>query len=85
MKLENYYPGDNCPKHGSKFRKIYTYGSSMTGESEVTTYHGCKCAICTKHDPVGTYPAVSELFTTYSEAASQATFFKMRCAAKYSW
>lgn len=75
--------GDDCPAHGTPRRKIYTYGSTMTGETEVCTFRGCRCAVSIKHDPAGTYDASVMYHDNFADAAGRGRLHAMECAAKY--
>ncbi len=72
-----------CPCHGSPFRKMYTFGSTMSAETEVYTFTGCGCAVSDRHDPVGTYPSVTTYHATYGEASGTGRLHGMMAAAKY--
>ena len=74
---------DPCPVHGGNLRKIYTYGSTMSGETDVCTFIGCRCAVSIKHDPVGTYPASVMYHDSFSAAEGRGRLHAMECAAKY--
>lgn len=67
--VESFAAGDNCPAHNTEHRKIYTFGSSMSAETEVCTFKGCRCAVAVKHDPVGTYASVATYHESYDSAA----------------
>lgn len=81
--LHDFDLGDECPVHGTKYRKIYTYGSTMTGETEVSTFIGCKCAVSVIHDPVGTCDSAARYHTTFGEASGRAVLHRELCRAKY--
>lgn len=72
-----------CPVHGGPVRKVYTYGSTMSAETEVYAYRGCGCAVSLRHDPVGTYPSVAQYHATFDAAAGTGRLHAMRAAAKY--
>lgn len=74
--------GDACPVHGTPHRKIYTFGSTMTAETEVCTFRGCQCAVSISHDPVGTYPSIAKWNSSYSNAAGHGKLNAMMWAAK---
>ncbi len=76
-------PGGPCPVHDTPHRKIYTFGSSMSGETEVCTFRGCRCAVSIKHDPIGTYPASVMYHTSYGSASGRGRLHAMEMAAKY--
>jgi len=72
-----------CPVHGTPHRKTYTYGSTMSAETEVFTFRGCRCAVSVRHDPVGTYPPVVQHHQTFNDAAGTGRLHAMLAAAKY--
>ena len=80
----NYEPGRSCPAHGKPFRKLYTFGSSMSAETEVYTFHGCPCAVSVKHDPVGILRASVMYHRTYAGAAGRGRLHAMDAAARYA-
>ena len=75
--------GDPCPAHNTPHRKIYTYGSTLSAETEVCTFRGCKCAVSVRHDPVGTYPAAANYHTTFGAAEGQGRLHAALATAKY--
>lgn len=75
--------GDVCPNHGNAHKKTYTFGSSMSGETDVCVFRGCRCAVAICHDPVGTYQASAHYHGSYESAAGQGRLYAMLCAAKY--
>ena len=81
--LEDFDAGDACPAHNTPHRRIYTFGSTMSGETEVCTFKGCQCAISIKHDPVGTYDASVMYHDNFSDASGRGKLHAMECAAKY--
>lgn len=80
--LEDFDDGDPCPVHGSPHRKIYMFGSTMSGETEVCTFRGCKCAVSIKHSPAG-FGSSAMYHTSYDEAAGRGKLHAMEMAAKY--
>ena len=74
--------GDPCPVHGTSHRKIYTFGSTMSGETEVCTFSGCGCAVSVKHDPCG-FGASVMYHDNYNAASGRGRLHAMDCAAKY--
>ncbi|MGA2068323.1 MAG: hypothetical protein ABSG86_25345 [Thermoguttaceae bacterium] len=72
-----------CPVHGGAFRKIYTYGSTMSAETDVVAFRGCGCAVSIAHDPVGTYPSVARYHRAFAGAAGLGRLRAMDAAAKY--
>lgn len=76
-------PGDACPEHGTPHRKIYTFGSTMSAETEVCTFKGCRCAVSVKHDPLGTYPPAIAYHTTFASASGRGRLHAALMAAKY--
>ncbi|KKN16589.1 hypothetical protein LCGC14_0974290 [marine sediment metagenome] len=81
--LDHHDTGDPCPVHDTPYRKVYTFGSQMSGETEVCTFRGCRCAVSIKHDPVGTYPASIAYHTSYNSASGRGRLHAMEMAAKY--
>lgn len=81
--LIDHEDGDPCPVHDTPHRKIYTYGSTMSGETDVCTFRGCGCAVSIKHDPMGTYPPSIAYHTTFAVASGRGRLHAMRMAAKY--
>ena len=82
-KLDDFDPGDPCPVHDTDHRKIYVFGSTMTGETEVCTFRGCRCAVSVTHDPVGTYHSAAMYHTRFSEAEGRGCLHRDLCAVKY--
>lgn len=80
--LDQFVDGDDCPKHGTPHRKVYTYGSTMSGETEVCTFRGCGCAVSISHDPVGG-PSSAQYHETFDHAAGRGRLHAMMMAAKY--
>ena len=74
---------DCCPVHGGEVKKTYTFGSTMSAETDVHVFHGCKCAVSESHDPVGTYPSVARYHESYSNASGVGRLRAMDAAAKY--
>jgi hypothetical protein len=72
-----------CPVHGTAHRKTYTYGSTMSAETDVVTFVGCGCAVSISHDPVGTYPSLARYHKTFAGAAGLGRLRAMDAAAKY--
>lgn len=83
-KLSHHEPGSPCPQHNTPHREIYDFGSTMSGQTEVCTFRGCKCAVSIKHDPVGTYPASAMYHTSYNSASGRARLHAQMMAAKYA-
>jgi len=76
-------PGSPCPVHGTPHSRIYTFGSSMSGETEVCTFRGCRCAVSIKHDPIGTYPPSVRYHATYAAAAGRGRLHAAEMAVRY--
>ncbi len=57
-----------CPQHGTPIRKEYTFGGR--GDSTVTVFSGCKCAVKINGWNEATY------CTNYEQAAGSATLDK---------
>lgn len=82
--LTNYCEGESlCPVHQTSHRKTYTFGSTLSAETDVVTFRGCKCAVAIAHDPVGTYPSRVTYHTSYESAAGLGRLRAMDAAAKY--
>ena len=81
--LPDFHAGDDCPRHGSPHRKTYTFGSSMSAETDVCTFRGCKCVVVVMHDPVGTYPSVAVYKARWEDAAGVGKLRAMDAAVKY--
>ncbi len=81
--IDSHEEGDPCPVHNKPHRKIYTFGSTMTGETDVCTFRGCGCAVSIKHDPVGTYPASIMYHDHFGSASGRGRLHAQLCAAKY--
>ena len=79
----SYDAGDPCPVHGTPHRKTYTFGSTLSGETDVSMFRGCQCATAIRHDPVGTLRSTASYHTSYAGAAGVGTLHKMEMAAKY--
>ena len=76
--------GDPCPVHNTPHRKIYTFGSTMSADTDVCTFRGCDCAVSIKHDPLGFYPPAIAYHTSYDHAAGRGRLHAMQAAVKYS-
>ncbi len=72
-----------CPCHKTAFRKMYTYGSTMSAETDVYTFTGCGCAVSIRHDAGGFYPSVATYHETYDEARGAGRFHAALAADKY--
>lgn len=81
--VDGYGDGDACPRHDSESKKTYTFGSTMSAETTVTVFHGCKCAVAVRHDPVGTYQSVASYHTNYNDATGVAHLHAQGASAKY--
>lgn len=75
--------GDACPKHGTEHKKTYTFGSSMSAETDVCVFRGCRCAVAIQHDPIGVLPSVAKLCDSYDDAHGVGRLHAMMAAAKY--
>lgn len=80
-----WHDGDACPKHQTPMRKIYTFGSCMTHETEVAVFSGCKCAVSVGHDPIGINDAIVLRHDDYESAAGLATLRKDMARVKYGF
>lgn len=81
--ITDFDTGDRCPVHNTPHRKVYTFGSTMTAETEVCTFFGCPCTVSISHDPVGTYPSVARYHTSYGSATGVGRLRAMEAAVKY--
>ena len=81
--VDQFVGGDACPVHGMPHRKVYTFGSTMSAETEVCTFAGCGCAVSIVHDPVGTYDSQARYHRTYAEAAGKGKLNAALWAAKF--
>lgn len=72
-----------CPVHRTPHRKMYTYGSTLSAETEVFTFCGCRCAVSVRHDPVGTFQPLVRHHHTFEDAAGTGRLHAMPAAAKY--
>ncbi len=66
--IEYREPGDPCPVHKTEFRKMYTFGSTMSAETEVCTFKGCRCAVLLAHHPAGC-ETVARYHTVFNSAS----------------
>lgn len=80
--IQNFDDGDNCPVHDTPHRNTYTYGSTMSGETDVCIFKGCRCAVSIKHDPAGG-DSSAMYHTRYTYASGRGLLHAMECAAKY--
>ncbi len=81
--VEYFYVGDACPVHGTKHKKRYTFGSTMTAETEVCVFKGCQCAVSVSHDPCGTYPSVAKYNDSFANASGRGRLNAMMWADKF--
>lgn len=81
--LQSFDEGDACPVHNNEHRKVYTFGSSMSAETDVCVFHGCKCAVSIARDPIGILPAVVRYHDTFAEASGVGKLRAESAAAKY--
>lgn len=76
--------GNHCPRHPrSAVKKTYTFGSSMSAETEVVVFDRCRCAVAIRHDPIGQYPASATIHDSYGDATGYAVLHRDMAAAKY--
>ena len=80
--VANFTEGDPCPIHGTDHKKTYTFGSSMSAETSVCVFKGCRCAVSVAHDPIGVLPATVRLHESYSDATGVGRIRAMDWAAK---
>ena len=66
--IEYHDSGDPCPVHKTEFRKMYTFGSTMSAETEVCIFKGCKCAVSLAHHPAGC-ETVARYHTSFNSAS----------------
>lgn len=57
-----------CPVHKTAIRKVYTFGSRRSAETEVCVFKGCKCAVAIWHDPIGGILTKATYHTTFASA-----------------
>lgn len=72
------FEDDPCPKHGTPVRKTYTFGQR---DAEVTTFSGCRCAVCVNTASLQCGTAMGHEYTyhkSYSEAAGRARLIVMQ-------
>jgi len=74
---------DCCPVHGGKIKKTYTFGSTMSAETDVHVFCGCGCAVAERHDPIGILQSAVSYHTSYSNASGVGKLHAMLAAAKY--
>ena len=75
-RLDNQSASDPCPSCGTQSRKTYTFGSSLSAETDVVVFAGCDCAVAIRHDPIGTYPSVASYHPSYEQAAGVAVLHR---------
>ena len=83
QEVYGFYAGNECPIHGTPHRKMYTFGSTMTAETDVCTFQGCQCAVSISHDPCGTYPSVAKWNSSYANASGHGKLNAKLWAAKF--
>ena len=71
---------DKCPVHGTEHKKMYTFGSSMSEETEVHTFKGCQCAIAERHGLIG---SKTTYHTSYNNASGVGVLHREIAKAKY--
>ncbi len=81
--LPEFSEGCDCPKHGTAHKKTYTFGSTMSAETSVCVFYGCKCAVAVRHDPVGTYDSSATYHTSYDNATGVGRLHAAMASAKY--
>lgn len=75
---------ETCPAHNdSHHKKTYTFGSTMSAETEVHVFRSCRCAVAVAHDPVGTYDARVTYHTSFNSASGTGRLRSAMAAAKY--
>ncbi len=70
---------DECPVHNKPIRKEYEFGRYQ--DATVTTFTGCRCAVCTTRDYIG--PGVARYYSSYEAASGKATMAKKMHTAMY--
>jgi Zn-dependent M28 family amino/carboxypeptidase len=81
--VNEYSEGDNCPVHDTACKKTYTFGSTMSAETDVCVFHGCRCAVAVRHDPIGILPGVATWHPTYNDATGVGRLHSAMASAKY--
>jgi hypothetical protein len=81
--VESFDVGDACPVHRSPFKKRYTFGSTLSAETDVCVFKGCRCAVAVSHDPVGILRSVATYHASYDSASGVGRLRAMDAAAKY--
>jgi hypothetical protein len=81
--VEEFSEGDACPVHGTKHRKTYTFGSTMSAETEACTFTGCRCTVAIKHDPCGCLPSEAVYCEDFDTARGIGKLRAMDAAIKY--
>jgi len=80
-RLADYDEGDRCPVHGCPVKKIYDFG--MYRYAEVAVFKGCRCAVATRHDPVGILDSAVTYHTHWGSAEGQARLHTEMMKVKY--
>lgn len=70
---------DECPEHKTPLNREYTFGYGR-GDAIVSTFSGCKCAVCVRIDGFKNKP---QYFTSYNLAAGAAKMRAARAAARW--
>lgn len=84
MTGSDFEAGDACPVHGTPHRKVYTFGSSMSTETEVCTFKGCRCAVAVRHDCCGVLQFDPIYCTSYESAAGVGILRREDTKARFS-
>ena len=77
--VESY--SESCPEHGGDLKKDYGFGH-RNSDAEVHVFHGCKCAVGMRHDPVG-LSSIIRYFRNYDGAQAFAKEHVAVMNAKY--
>jgi hypothetical protein len=80
--LPNDWDGEaGCPVHGTPCRKVYEFGQYHA--AEITTFTGCRCAVCEQMDPLGGPGYAPRYYSSYGAAEGLALLVKAIHADKY--
>lgn len=84
MAGSDFIDGDKCPVHGTPHRKVYTFGSGMTTETDVCTFRGCKCAVVLRHDCCGVLQFDPIYCTDFDTASGYGVLRREDARARFS-
>jgi len=74
---------DCCPVHGGGIKKTYTFGSTMSAETDVSVFRGCQCAVAVRHDPIGILRSAASYHKSFNSASGVGKLHAAMAAAKY--